>query len=155
MHQKFANGVPILFARFRPISAKYLLKFSAIESVLVMSLLSRLILFGNFCRREEFLSIASFITDHVIFKLFLYFIIKLEKLILFAPFLICSNKFLYFLYAFSAFLYLVFKNFSYRRCLCFDDFLIPFVIQGLCMSLVFSFIISIGKYSENTHHKET
>ena len=55
------------------------LKFSPIESVLVMNLLPKLMLFGNFCRREEFFRIAFFITDHVIFILFFYFIIKLEK----------------------------------------------------------------------------
>ena len=44
-----------------------------------MNLLPKLILFGNFCRREEFLPIASFMTDHVIFILFLYFIIKSEN----------------------------------------------------------------------------
>ena len=75
----FAHGVLILFVRFGPISLKYLLKFSVIESVLVMNLLPKLILFGNFCRREEFLPIASSVTDHVIFMLFLHFIIKLEK----------------------------------------------------------------------------
>ena len=69
----------ILLARSRPVSVKYLLKFSAIESALVMNLLPKLILFGNFCRREEFLPIASFMTDHVIFILFLYFIIKSEN----------------------------------------------------------------------------
>ena len=53
--------------------------FSAIESVLVMNLLPELILFGNFCRREEFFPIAFFITDHAIFILFSYFIVKLEK----------------------------------------------------------------------------
>ena len=58
------------------ISVKYLLTFSAIESVFVMNLLPKLILFGNFYPREEFLPIASFITDHVIFISFLYFIIK-------------------------------------------------------------------------------
>ena len=98
--------------------------FSAIESALVMNLLPKLILFGNFCRREECLPIASFIADYFILKLFLYFIIKLEKM----------NSFTRFLYAFSAFLHLVFKNFSYRRCLCFDDVFVPVVIQGLCMS---------------------
>ena len=54
--------------------------FSAIESALVMNLLPKLILFGNFCRREESLPIASFIADYFILKLFLYFIIKLEKM---------------------------------------------------------------------------
>ena len=67
---KLANGVLILFARFGSISAKNLLKFLAIESVLVMNLLLKLILFGNFCCRGESLSIASFITDHIIFVLF-------------------------------------------------------------------------------------
>ena len=56
-----------------------MLKFLAIESVLVVNLLPKLILFVKFCRREEFLPIASFITDHVIFISFLYFIISLEK----------------------------------------------------------------------------
>ena len=128
---------------------KYLLKFSAIESVLVMNLLPKLILFGNFYRREEFLPIifASFIADHVIFILFLYFIINWRNEVFSHVFSSAQINFYNFCMHFPLFLHLVFKNFSYKRCLCFGDFFIPVVIRRLCMSLVFSFIILIAKYS--------
>ena len=89
---KFANGV--LICKIWTNFSKIFVKVFGFEWVLVMNLIPRLILFGNFCHWEEFLSIASFVTDRVIFILFLYFIIKLEKWSLLARFLICSDKFL-------------------------------------------------------------
>ena len=63
-------------------------------------------------------------------------------------FLICSNKYLYFLYIVSfsfSIVFFVFFNFSYSLCFCLDDFCRPLVIQGDCKCWVLIYISLFGK----------
>ena len=55
--------------------------------------------------------------------------------------------FLYTLYSVSLCFVLFFKNFSYSFCFFLEDFLMPFVIQGLNCLCGFNFTLIFGKHS--------
>ena len=76
---KFIEDTSTFFASLGPISEKYLLKFSAIRSALVTSLLFIISFFGKFSWPYFFFPMHSLIVSHVSLILFLYFRINFKK----------------------------------------------------------------------------
>ena len=86
--------VDYLLARFGPISVKNLLKFSAMESIFVILLLSTTTFVGNLCQLHFSFPIASVIICPVFLMLLLYFSINFEECSLSERLLMDSKDFL-------------------------------------------------------------
>ena len=122
--------VPISFAKFRRIWVKFLLKSSLMDFVSVMLFLSTRIDLGRFCCLHFFFPywFINGLPDFfdISFLLWYYF-----------------RKIHPFDHYFSFFLF--FLKISNKTLLFLEDIFITLVIQGLSKSLVFIFILFIGK----------